>query len=508
MGAKPDMFEVGPYSYRETTIYNYKVPGSFLKDGTEFTYTKTTKYEFDPATSCQGCSENDTFIMPDILFFKLADVLLDPEAVCTLLSSIFNPDSPVQSNCLDSPVDGELETVLNIILRVLLKDSNFTIGDHPIELLCDLLSVMITADGGGPFLPIKVHEILWDGYNDPIVSRLILEIERIFESALNITLPDISTPPVAINQKVKTSLPYTMNTGTNNYLQTGAVLLYNNSKTLPDAFWNGWQCHVNDTDSCIPPQHLDIMDLSAKAFASEASTTSASNCECEVCSNETASLASKLKGTTGDFFHALVEKSDRLSVLVDDICRTMDFIYQEESKVQDIDTYRFIIDPSMFSSSNHDNCGYCRKLPRDMYGREAGSYCLPDGVLDLSGCEQLNADIIVSNPHFYGAAKEVRQMFPYLKQDANQDQTTLDIEPTTGTVLAANKRLQINYLFKNYPGPFQALTSGVYPILWLNESYMMDPHTHDQIKSEIHMKRKMISTSDSSGSQMSRDRRK
>jgi hypothetical protein len=68
--------------------------------------------------------------------------------------------------------------------------------------------------------------------------------------------------------------------------------------------------------------------------------------------------------------------------------RTMDFIYQEESKVQDIDTYRFIIDSTMFSSSLHDNCGYCRKLPRDMYGREAGSYCLPDGILDLSGCEQ------------------------------------------------------------------------------------------------------------------------
>jgi hypothetical protein len=83
MGAKPAMYEVGPYSYRfyeiiiyclklifrEITTYNYKVPDSFSKDGTKFTYTKTTKYEFDPAASCQGCSENDTFIMPDIIFF-------------------------------------------------------------------------------------------------------------------------------------------------------------------------------------------------------------------------------------------------------------------------------------------------------------------------------------------------------------------------------------------------------------------------------------------------------
>jgi hypothetical protein len=43
----------------------------------------------------------------------------------------------------------------------------------------------------------------------------------------------------------------------------------------------------------------------------------------------------------------------------------------------------------------------------------------------------VNANIIVSNPHFYGAAKEIRQMFPYIKQDPNQDQTTLDIEPVS-----------------------------------------------------------------------------
>ena len=62
-------------------------------------------------------------------------------------------------------------------------------------------------------------------------------------------------------------------------------------------------------------------------------------------------------------------------------------IYQKDTQVHGLDTFRFIIDPKSWNINEPENCGYCRQLPRNMYGRKKGSYCLPDGLLDISGCE-------------------------------------------------------------------------------------------------------------------------
>lgn len=68
--------------------------------------------------------------------------------------------------------------------------------------------------------------------------------------------------------------------------------------------------------------------------------------------------------------------------------RSLNFVYKNETQVRDIDTYRFIFDDNNFKNSNPENCGFCRAIPRDMYGRQKGSYCLPDGILDISGCRK------------------------------------------------------------------------------------------------------------------------
>ncbi|KAK6011238.1 CD36 family protein [Ostertagia ostertagi] len=58
--------------------------------------------------------------------------------------------------------------------------------------------------------------------------------------------------------------------------------------------------------------------------------------------------------------------------------------------------------------------------------------------------------VIVSKPHFYQASTIVRSFVPRFKPSYDDDETTLDIEPITGTVLAANKRLQINMLLNQF----------------------------------------------------------
>uniref|UniRef100_A0A914Z9C6 Uncharacterized protein n=1 Tax=Panagrolaimus superbus TaxID=310955 RepID=A0A914Z9C6_9BILA len=86
-----------------------------------------------------------------------------------------------------------------------------------------------------------------------------------------------------------------------------------------------------------------------------------------------------------------------------------------------------------------------------MYGKKAGDYCLPTGLLDASGCKK--GPVAFSLPHFLESDKIVQQFFPRSKPDPSKHQTYLDIEPTSGTVFAARKRLQINAVCGGLPTP-------------------------------------------------------
>lgn len=58
---KPRVVERGPYSYRE-----YRVNEVLEETEDTITYLENNTFVFDPATSCEGCTENDTFIVPNI----------------------------------------------------------------------------------------------------------------------------------------------------------------------------------------------------------------------------------------------------------------------------------------------------------------------------------------------------------------------------------------------------------------------------------------------------------
>ena len=201
-------------------------------------------------------------------------------------------------------------------------------------------------------------------------------------------------------------------------------------------------------------------------------------------------FASELRGTNGDYFAPFIKKNTKLSAYIEDVCRSLDFVFEQESKVGEIDTYRFIIDPSAFNYSINENCGFCSKVSMDMYDKQAGNYCLPDGLLDASNCK--GPGIILSNPHFYGAARIVQKWFPRLKPDPSIHQTYLDIEPTTGTVLAAHKRLQVNFLAGKSLAPFALIPSGAYPVAWVDNTYYADDKTLKKIKDDLITPQKVV----------------
>uniref|UniRef100_A0A1I8A493 Protein croquemort n=1 Tax=Steinernema glaseri TaxID=37863 RepID=A0A1I8A493_9BILA len=209
------------------------------------------------------------------------------------------------------------------------------------------------------------------------------------------------------------------------------------------------------------------------------------------CTDDLKKQASQLNGTMGQFFHVQLKKSETPYVYVDDICRSLRLVYDSEVTVRDVAGLRFVIDASTFDYAQPGNCGFCTRLDSDFYDRPAGSFCLPDGLLDLGGCKPMplklpdsvssfihliKLPIVASNPHFYGADPEVIDLFPRFRPSKEEDLTALDIEPQTGTLLRANKRLQMSILFRRFPdvSSFSNILPGAYPMFWVNETYTID----------------------------------
>jgi lysosome membrane protein 2 len=116
--------------------------------------------------------------------------------------------------------------------------------------------------------------------------------------------------------------------------------------------------------------------------------------------------------------------------------RSLYLVYNKtEHVLDDIEVYTFAPEAKLFAfhTDNPDNEGFC--VP-------AGN-CLPAGVLNLTTCQQ-GIPIIMSSPHFLYADERFLKDVDGLNPDALLHNTFLSVEPTTGLLMKANKRLQFN----------------------------------------------------------------
>lgn len=77
--------------------------------------------------------------------------------------------------------------------------------------------------------------------------------------------------------------------------------------------------------------------------------------------------------------------------------------------------------------------------------------CKTDGILDISRCKK-GAPIVLSAPHFYkGDEYLTREEVIGLQPQKSLHETFLEIEPMTGVVLNAARRIQINVHVSHRP---------------------------------------------------------
>jgi len=188
-----------------------------------------------------------------------------------------------------------------------------------------------------------------------------------------------------------------------------------------------------------------------------------------------------INGTDGTMFHPFVNKNDTLYMFSPDICRSIYGRFESELVVKGLKAFKFVIPSEVFANTtvNPDNACYC--VP-DV------DHCLGAGVLNISAC-QFGAPVVSSQPHLFEADPSYISRINGLDPKASLHQTYLHIEPVTGMVLNAAKRLQINGFVENIPvwsTYFKKFPDKiVFPVIWIEESAVLDDSTASTMRGEV-----------------------
>ncbi|KAM9306992.1 lysosome membrane protein 2-like isoform 2-T2 [Pholidichthys leucotaenia] len=181
----------------------------------------------------------------------------------------------------------------------------------------------------------------------------------------------------------------------------------------------------------------------------------------------TSNHSNTINGSDGGAFHPLLEKNERIYIFTPDLCRTIYMDFEKEVEVKGIPAYRFTPPRSVLASKeeNPDNEGYCISKKE----------CLGTGLLKISNCRK-GAPVVASFPHFYLGDTKYVDAIKGMSPQHEHHQTFLDLNPTTGVIVRASKRAQVNVLINRITGfpSTRGVNETVFPVMFLNESVVID----------------------------------
>ncbi|XP_049593869.1 lysosome membrane protein 2 [Syngnathus scovelli] len=177
--------------------------------------------------------------------------------------------------------------------------------------------------------------------------------------------------------------------------------------------------------------------------------------------------SNSINGSDGSAFHPLLKKNERIYVFTPDLCRSIHMEFEKDVEVRGIPAFRFTPPRSVLASKeeNPANEGFC-VTPKE---------CLGTGLLNVSPCRR-GAPVVASFPHFYLAESKYAEAIGGMSPERTHHQTYLDLNPTTGIIVRANKRAQINILMTRVSGiPItRGINNTIFPVMFLNESVVID----------------------------------
>lgn len=127
-----------------------------------------------------------------------------------------------------------------------------------------------------------------------------------------------------------------------------------------------------------------------------------------------------------------------------------------------------------------DGKGFCKPTPKKKEN------CLPNGVLNATACKD-NVPLLLSQPHFLNAAYIYRQRVRGLSPNSKDHETTFNIEPMTGEVVEASRKMQLN-AYVMHLSTFPTTNAfernhTVVPVVWMKEVYSMTDEERNSVYS-------------------------
>jgi len=190
-------------------------------------------------------------------------------------------------------------------------------------------------------------------------------------------------------------------------------------------------------------------------------------------------------GTDGLAFAPDVQEDAKLWLFNDQLCRSIWLEYVEDVKIKGIKTKRFTPPNAVFNFSNPDNYCYCpgvRECATEVTGsdewdmtecREAPYFCR-DGMISLEGCQ--GAPVIMSTPHFLDGDPELAAAIDGINPVRDLHETFLHLEPLSGAPMQAHKRIQISVpvLPSTRFDILKNVAENVFPLAWVDEGADID----------------------------------
>lgn len=93
-----------------------------------------------------------------------------------------------------------------------------------------------------------------------------------------------------------------------------------------------------------------------------------------------------INGTDGSIFPPFVETDRKLEMFSADLCRSLRLLYEKNSEVHGIQTYRFTVDERVLENPilNRENMCYCTQQGTKFEN------CPKDGAYQLNACKKGN----------------------------------------------------------------------------------------------------------------------
>lgn len=189
--------------------------------------------------------------------------------------------------------------------------------------------------------------------------------------------------------------------------------------------------------------------------------------------------ANMINGTDGTILPPFITQNDKIYIFENDLCRSLYALYNGTIRVtDDIELYKFTPDEYFFANSsvNPDNAGFCTP---------AGN-CLPAGLLNLTNCIG-GVPIIMTCPHFLYCDPKYPQEMDGVTPDVEKHQTGVYVEPTTGLLMKANKRIQFNtQLFRDSRiNCAKTIAEILFPLFWVDEHFEIDKVNADKYVRQV-----------------------